>query len=80
VRGERREPVFITLAVAIALTVLMPEPLTPGPRWLLPAAQGALVVAFAVMDPGRIDRVVRAFRMALIGLLVFGAGWATVRL
>ena len=82
-RGERREPVFITLAVAIALTVLMPERLTPGPRWLLPAAQGAFVVAFAVMDPGRIDRrsrVVRAFRMALIGLLVFGAGWATVQL
>ena len=83
VRGERREPVFIALLVAIALPFFLPERLTPGPKWLLPVVESAFLVAFAVMDPGRIDRrsqVVRACRLALIGLLVFGAGWATTRL
>jgi hypothetical protein len=83
VRGERREPVLVALVVAISLGFFMPDGLTPGPRWLLPAVEGAFVVVFAVMDPGRIDRrsrAVRVVRMALEGLLAFGASWAGIRL
>jgi hypothetical protein len=80
VTGEHRAPVFATVLVAMALTLLMPERYTPGPSWLLPAVEAVFLVAVAVTDPGRIDQrsmEVRRLRIALIVILVFGAAWAT---
>lgn len=71
------------MLVAMGLPLLMPDRYSPGPAWLLPAVEAGLLVAMAVIDPGRLDRrsnQVRAVRIALIVVLAAAAGWATVRL
>ena len=82
-RGEHRLPVLGTLVVALVLPILMPENFTIGPRWLLPTVGGALLLAMAITDPGRIDarsRQVRGLRIALIVVLVGSTAFATARL
>lgn len=68
------------LLVAIVLPFLMPARFSPGPRWLLPILEAALLIAMVIVDPGRIDKRsahVRAIRITLVALLAFGAAWAT---
>lgn len=68
---------------AMALTILLPEELRPGPRWLLPLIEGLLLVAVVVGDPGRIDRrsrELRALSIVLVSVLVFNSLWATALL
>jgi uncharacterized membrane protein len=82
-RGEHRWPVLGMLAVASVLPLFIPERLTLGPKWLLPSIEGALLVAVAVTDPGRIDqrsRQVRSLRLTLIFVLAAGTAFATVHL
>ena len=82
-RGEARWPVLGMLALASVLPLFLPDRLTLGPRWLLPLVEGALLVAVAVTDPGRIDqrsRQVRSLRLTLISVLAVGTAVATGRL
>src|SRR5262249_49933500 len=82
-RGDPRAPVVITLLVAIALPLLMPNEFSPGRDYAVSAVETILLVAMLVTDPGRINArsaKVRAIRIALICVLVIGAGWATVAL
>ena len=83
VRAEHRWPASLAVAVLIVIPFLMPEPLTLGPRWLLPASEAVLLVAIVVADPGRIDRrsgAMRRVSIALVVLLILGAIWATASL
>jgi uncharacterized membrane protein len=82
-QGEKRWPMAITLIVAMALPLLLPARFSLGPRWIVPAVEGLLLVALIITDPGRIDRrstLVRAFSIALVVILVAGATGVTVRL
>ena len=82
-RGENRWPVVAAVLVVMVLPFLLPADYTPGPRWLLPAVLGVMLIAMSVADPGRIDRrskQVRGLRIALIAALVLGSTWATLRL
>jgi uncharacterized membrane protein len=83
VRGESRWPVTLTVLVAMALPFLLPEKLNLGPAWLIPLLAGLLLIAFAIGDPGRIDRRsagLRALRIGLVALLIAQAGWSTSQL
>jgi uncharacterized membrane protein len=65
------------------VTVLLPETLRAGPRLLLPAVEGALLVALILGDPGRIDRRsarLRTLSVVLVAVLVASALVATGRL
>ena len=42
--------------MAVAIPLLMPDELLPGPRWVVPSIIFVLLVAMLVLDPGRIDR------------------------
>ena len=53
----------------IALQWVLPDRLTPGPRWLLPAIEAVLVVVLHAADPGRIRRDTGALRMVALGLI-----------
>ena len=59
----------ILVAGAIALDLFLPERLTPGPSWLLPSVEGALLIALVVVSPHRRWRESDARRRVAIGLI-----------
>jgi hypothetical protein len=68
---------------AIVLTLLLPESVRLGPRWLFPLVEGLLLVGVIAGDPGRVDRRSRLLRwlsIVLVLVLVFGALAATAKL
>jgi len=70
------------LAVII-LTVLLPRSLIVHPRWGVPIAEGILLVAVIIADPGKIDRrsrPVRTLSVTLIVILVATTLWCTTQL
>jgi uncharacterized membrane protein len=59
------------LAVVVA-QLLLPGSLIPGPNWLLPAAEGVLVLALIVADPSRLtpeSKDLRLLALAVIGVM-----------
>jgi uncharacterized membrane protein len=69
--------------VAMAIPLLLPDPLLPGPRGLFPALTFVLLVIMLVLDPGRIDRRSRRLRQVQIGIVVLLAAstaFATISL
>ncbi len=74
---------MLTLVVAAGIPLLMPDPLLPGPRWVLTLLILVLLLFMLILDPGRIDRRSRELRGLQIGILVIlaaGTTFATVAL
>lgn len=70
-RGETRWPVTAAIVVAVALRLLLPDQLTPGPEWLVPAMLAVLAIVLQVLDPDlrrrrTHERRWRGFTIALI--------------
>jgi len=81
--GEARWPMAAAVLAVIALTLLLPHSLIVRPRWGVPIAEGLLLVAVIIGDPGKIDRrskPVRTLSVTLIALLVGTALWCTAQL
>jgi hypothetical protein len=83
-QGELRWPVAITTALAIGLQVAVPDKLVlVSPSWILPVAQGALLVVLVMANPHRIDRqstVMRSVSLGLGALLTLANVWSVARL
>lgn len=83
-QGEVRWPVTICTAVAIALQVAVPDKLVLiRPSWILPVAQGALLIVLVTVNPQRIDtesKAMRSLSLVLGGLLTLANGWSVGRL
>ena len=83
-KGEARWQVAACVAVAIALQIAVPGRLVLiQPVWVVPALQGALLVALMIANPHRIDRQSRALRMTsliLVAFLTFANAWSIERL
>jgi len=80
VLGEARWPMVGAVLAAIVLTILLPDSVRVGPRWLLPGLEGVLLVILIVGDPVTISRRTRALRWVSIGLvflLVLATLWST---
>ncbi len=72
--SEHRWPASIAVVVAIVLQVVLPQRVAQGlgPRWLLPALEGALLVALIIANPGRINRessLLRGLSLTLIAVI-----------
>jgi uncharacterized membrane protein len=82
--GEQRLPVTLTTAAAIALEMAVPRQLVlVRPPWILPAAQGALLITLFLVNPRRINResqVLRWLSLAIATLLSLANGWSVFRL
>ncbi len=78
-QGELRWPVALTVAVAAALQVAVPDRLVlVRPTWILPAVQGALLIVLVTANPRRINRqssVMRSLSLMLAALLTMANGW-----
>jgi hypothetical protein len=74
---ERLDPFLgpqLVVAGALALDVSLPEKLTIGPSWLLPAVEGLLLVGLAAAAPHRRLRHSPARRNVAIGLIAIVSG------
>ena len=83
-KGEARWQVALCVAAAVALQFAVPDRLVlVRPAWILPTAQGLLLVALVVANPKHINRRSRALRMlglTLAAFLSLANAWSVVRL
>ena len=80
---EHRWPAALAIAGLIALQWMLPERLTFGPRWTLPAVQALFVVVLVAANPGRLKRDTPALRMVALGLITIaslGTAWSVAML
>src|SRR5512144_2568966 len=71
-RGEPRWPASLAIVAAIGLYVTLPEKLTLGPGWLMPALEAALVASLTLASPYRLrgeQGLIRWASLLLIGLV-----------
>jgi len=61
-------PALATVVAAIALQLALPERLTVGPSWLLPALEGALLVGLFMATPRELEREHPRRRAVALGL------------
>jgi hypothetical protein len=81
--GEDRLPVGLVIVAAIGLQVALPSHLMFKPRWLLPALEGALLLAMVIANPRRINRtstLLRSASIGLIALITLANGWSSGQL
>jgi uncharacterized membrane protein len=69
--GESRWPPVVAVVVAIGLQVVLPTTLIQGlgPRWLIPAFEGVLLVALLVANPHRVDRGESNLRLLSLAMI-----------
>jgi len=61
-------PAQITVLAAIALQLLLPERLSAGPKWLLPALEGVLLVGLSLATPRQLEHEHTARRRAALSI------------
>ena len=77
--GEQRWPFALTIVVMIALQSLLPDRLTVGNRWVLPAIEVVIIAVLMAANPGRMERSSKPLRMlglALIAVASLGNAWS----
>jgi uncharacterized membrane protein len=64
-------PAQATILAAIALQLALPERLTVGPSWLIPALEGALLVGMFLATPKQLEHEHPRRRRVALGLTAF---------
>ena len=64
-------PAQVTVLGAIALQLLLPERLTAGPSWLIPALEGALLLGMFMATPRQLEHEHPRRRRVALGLTAF---------
>lgn len=75
--GETRLTSAISVVAVIVLQLLLPDRLTIGSRWFVPAIEAAVLVALLIVSPNKLDaeaRNVRVIALSLVGLLIAANG------
>ena len=70
-RAEPLWPAQLTILGAIALQVALPERLTAGPSWLIPALEAAMLIGFTATFGRRVEEEHPTRRRFAIGLTAF---------
>ncbi|MFC9616415.1 hypothetical protein [Streptomyces sp. NPDC056938] len=68
-RGEARLPAVVATLVAVGLYLLLPQQLLIAPRYVLPALEVALLVPLVAINPRRLTRQTRTFRVLSLMLV-----------
>lgn len=69
-RGEPRLPPVIATLAAIALYVVLPQQLLIAPRYVLPGLELLLLVPLVAINPKRLTRQTRTFRVLSLSLVL----------
>ncbi len=64
-------PVQLTVLAAIGLQIGLPERLTVGPTWLIPALEGVLLIGLSLATPRQLEHEHRGRRRIAIALTAF---------
>ena len=81
--GEDRWPVALAVVVAIALQLGLADRFAFGPRWLLPALEGAVLIGIVAANPRKINRrsrVLRAASILMVAVISVGNAWSSFEL
>ncbi|MFJ8825161.1 hypothetical protein ACIREE_25695 [Streptomyces sp. NPDC102467] len=92
-RGEARLPAVIATLAAIALYLFLPQQLLIAPRYVLPALEVVLLVPLVAINPRRLTRQTKTFRvlsltlvaviaasnLVALGMLIHELVWAGVQ-
>ena len=71
--GETRWPAAASMMLIILWQLLLPERLTLGPNWLIPAIEAAILVTLLIVGPSTLNsesKDVRYIALTLIGVLI----------
>jgi hypothetical protein len=68
-QGEYRFAVVLAVLVAVVLQLALPDRLSIGPGWALPALEGALMVMLTIANPLRLRRHSRPIRFTSLLLV-----------
>lgn len=68
-RGETRWPAAVSVLGVVVAQLLLPESLLPGPNWLLPVAEGLLVLGLVAADPSRLTPESKDLRLLALGVI-----------
>jgi uncharacterized membrane protein len=72
-RGERPWPAWVSMLACIALQLALPSRITPGPIWLFPAVEAALLAALLLATPAKHEHERRRrFALLLTALISLG--------
>lgn len=64
-------PAQAAILVAIALQLALPDSLTPGPKWLIPTLEGALLIGMFLATPKQLEHEHPLRRGLALGLTAF---------
>jgi uncharacterized membrane protein len=81
--GEQRWPGAVAVLSMIVLQLLLPERLSLGNRWLLPAIELVIIAVLVAAHPGEMERrsvLLRRTGLGLIAVASLGNAWAAGRL
>jgi hypothetical protein len=81
--AESRWAAFTAVLIAIGVQLLLPERLSLGPGWLLPAIEGAVALALLIAKPFRIPResaLVRQGSLLLVAVMSLANGFSAALL
>ncbi len=67
--GEMRWPASVAVLVALLLYITLPDKLTIGPNWLVPALELALLIPLSIVSPRRLPGETRVYALAAIVLI-----------
>jgi len=80
---EKRWPLLVALALAIAVPLLLPSRFSLGPSWIVPTVVALLLMAIVAADRAHSDRrlaAVRTLSLVLVVVLIAEAAGVTIRL
>jgi uncharacterized membrane protein len=64
-------PIQVTIVLTIGLQLGMTGAVTPGPKWVLPALEGLLLIGLSLATPRQLEHEHKARRRAAIALTAF---------
>jgi hypothetical protein len=68
-RHESRLPAGVAVLVALTAQLTLSSGLVPGPAWVLPSVEGALLLGLLAAEPGRLTAQSKDLRLASIALI-----------
>jgi uncharacterized membrane protein len=77
--GEQRWPSAVAIVAMIGLQFALPDRLSLGPRYLLPAIEVVMIGVLMAANPGRLERRTPMLRMVALGLILvasLGNAWS----